>query len=1463
MNKNIKSNPYFYKHISIDETIINKLFVAYESMDLNQINEILLSTNINLTNKNNENGLHIILNIDENRYTEEQKYNIIKFLIDKGIDINKYDNTHKTPLHIAVAKQYPDIIELLLNRNANVDYKDDNGMTPLHISMIRLVKKCPEKKIIDKLMKEPEQKELVNNEIYKLITKNLINKIQVPKIKEYYDFIIKNIDNIEEIDISNTIKNIKIKHINELKEKIVNKNLYEGQIQLYANELVKKSIDNITKEIQKFNQKLIEDKLNFGIIEYILGNTTKLPNNNNINIDNTITDNYTIFSDLIGEELLESDIKLNISELDKKLDKINIISYDNNNPENSLYGKCRNMIESNGSVYNLTNNLNNLYLLLNTTVSWLDFLENHHTYNLINPGIIPTLSQHIIAKINTLDIQLIKVGIDTDIIRTLYTNPTQEIPNEYLINTTNPIYEINNKLSNDFQFNNKIFGKYKEKLENYIQRYFETYVSNNINIFNSPIANKTSDNIKLFYDTIMESIINYEKPIAPTNLYKIIKGSNNIFRSQPVQNIIEVNHIPSYKNPIYDNINDLYIRNFRGQLVNGLSIPKYTTTKETTISHIIHKLIIKIKENTDYFSKLENRLKTTLIKQIYEEVINKLLYQYHYIGRLCHIITNEKRKIERTINEVRKYIVDKFKDSDIFIFKDEIDQILLQLSNNVKDLGMDKDKLIELLILQRNNVNSYILELNKLNARRLLADNIKSLNNFEYKINIITKPLPLIIEEDIKHIISNEKPGINILPNPKFYNCMIPLNNEEGLYQFSNNSDNSNDKNKYIIKINTDPLITNLNNGSDNYQMIKLHDQKFNINDFKLFRPFYYIKDIYLNYVKHNLLLEIYNQLLLDNDINYKIQQLAKPLEDKLLYPAIYIKIANGILIEQFKNQAYLTAQKTIVKDIPQLNTIIMAVQPKGISLSQMYSDEDTFELEYGTGKLNIFLKNILADKKYINRKYFKEIDNVEKLYQIGKYNENMCIYYNRTIFEKLKLKSKYNIKDNKGNTPIYYAINSLLTDIITQDLLNNCEVLNIINNNNIRPIELCINNFNSYFKTIYDNNILNFLNNITNKYTEKYHKELISIPDFNNNIIDNTRQSLNKYMILLLFNFQELIFKDNSLDNELLNGLDYNGRFNILDYIDNNMSKTKIDDIFNYINDNNNLNKLFGDYIIGIINKGYLVYNSLFNKYIININDQNHKGLFLYKILTVIDYIINIINEEFKQTIKTKKFNKKKFMEISNIIEQLLPVFKKIEEIMKIYENIKLPKQNILDKNEIYENIFKIQESILLSDLTYNLRDTLLSTFQQYMMQLGSKQFINNNYIKLLTDKLINNKFEDNSNTMDNVETFTGKILLNKLNIKINKTNDPNKSNNYKDISDITNALSTYINTQIFQNPSNQKYKYSNLVEKNILGFYKKNYTLLFEGMQNVFNDFISYYITLGKHLQILFEIINSIRKR
>ena len=58
--------------------------------------------------------------------------NVVKFLIEKGVDIEKGGYGGMNPLHHAVLANQQNVIEALLEKEANVNTQDDLGFTPLH-----------------------------------------------------------------------------------------------------------------------------------------------------------------------------------------------------------------------------------------------------------------------------------------------------------------------------------------------------------------------------------------------------------------------------------------------------------------------------------------------------------------------------------------------------------------------------------------------------------------------------------------------------------------------------------------------------------------------------------------------------------------------------------------------------------------------------------------------------------------------------------------------------------------------------------------------------------------------------------------------------------------------------------------------------------------------------------------------------------------------------------------------------------------------------------------------------------------------------------------------------------------------------------------------------------------------------------------------------------------------------------
>lgn len=64
----------------------------------------------------------------------EGKTDIVKYLVEKGADINTRDREGSNPLQNAAIKGYFDIVKILVEKGSDVNYKDDNDVTPLHFA---------------------------------------------------------------------------------------------------------------------------------------------------------------------------------------------------------------------------------------------------------------------------------------------------------------------------------------------------------------------------------------------------------------------------------------------------------------------------------------------------------------------------------------------------------------------------------------------------------------------------------------------------------------------------------------------------------------------------------------------------------------------------------------------------------------------------------------------------------------------------------------------------------------------------------------------------------------------------------------------------------------------------------------------------------------------------------------------------------------------------------------------------------------------------------------------------------------------------------------------------------------------------------------------------------------------------------------------------------------------------------
>lgn len=68
--------------------------------------------------------------------SEAEREQILKFLISKGLDINRIDMHQLTPLHGAVLENSADEVGMLLRNGANPNLKDKKfGLTPLELAL--------------------------------------------------------------------------------------------------------------------------------------------------------------------------------------------------------------------------------------------------------------------------------------------------------------------------------------------------------------------------------------------------------------------------------------------------------------------------------------------------------------------------------------------------------------------------------------------------------------------------------------------------------------------------------------------------------------------------------------------------------------------------------------------------------------------------------------------------------------------------------------------------------------------------------------------------------------------------------------------------------------------------------------------------------------------------------------------------------------------------------------------------------------------------------------------------------------------------------------------------------------------------------------------------------------------------------------------------------------------------------
>ena len=130
----IKFERIYRYQSTIDQKLINKLFIIVQELNTNKLLQFSINNQIPLDflNEDGECLIHTVINIIETTTTPEAKLNIIKFLVQHNVNPDTPNKLNQTPLHLACASQLDKIIQYLLSINVNPNYQDNLGQTPFH-----------------------------------------------------------------------------------------------------------------------------------------------------------------------------------------------------------------------------------------------------------------------------------------------------------------------------------------------------------------------------------------------------------------------------------------------------------------------------------------------------------------------------------------------------------------------------------------------------------------------------------------------------------------------------------------------------------------------------------------------------------------------------------------------------------------------------------------------------------------------------------------------------------------------------------------------------------------------------------------------------------------------------------------------------------------------------------------------------------------------------------------------------------------------------------------------------------------------------------------------------------------------------------------------------------------------------------------------------------------------------------
>ena len=208
--------PYRY-NVKIDSKLIIDLFNKTSNMNINEVKQFMMSNQIpyNIVDINGNTLVHQVLLEDDILKTENQRLHMIKFLYNENANLDAPNNLNLTPLHIACHKQFFEIIKYLIELGVDINYKDNFGNTPLHRLFSGNIK--PEEKTTPgNIIPIPKKMDMININKWKENRTKIWNEI-----KDSY--FIQSIDKTLKASIGSDEEEINV--VKNFQEQLINMNL--------------------------------------------------------------------------------------------------------------------------------------------------------------------------------------------------------------------------------------------------------------------------------------------------------------------------------------------------------------------------------------------------------------------------------------------------------------------------------------------------------------------------------------------------------------------------------------------------------------------------------------------------------------------------------------------------------------------------------------------------------------------------------------------------------------------------------------------------------------------------------------------------------------------------------------------------------------------------------------------------------------------------------------------------------------------------------------------------------------------------------------------------------------------------------------------------------------------------------------------------------------------------------------